>query len=158
MKITKKLLPKYNDRCYYYHTPLGSGNDVILILFLLYHSDVITKKKFMGMLRQHEKGKLLRKIGTHHCSINDKWYNSEDYYNVLLEAFWDNGIRIKDMSFDDAIKYTNIYLNKPVNYCIDWFYHEMIKPFIDNMEYSEESINALKSLDIVGSDVCVTYE
>ena len=158
MKFTIALIPEYSQSGEYVkHSQLDQDNYILLILFFLFHSEIISRDKFVGMLRRHEKKLLLRKIGTHHCKINNKWYQDTGSRTMLVEAFWDVSGRVKPMEFEDVIKYTNLYLNKPRNYCIDWLETNIINPLLE--DYNQTNLTKIvRSFGVLPENDVLTFE
>jgi hypothetical protein len=89
------------------------------------------------MFKSLREGKLLRYLNTYHCKINDKWYGNESMTEVLTDVCEKANMQIRNLSLDEILAYTNLYLNKNKNFCIDHIYTTIIKPFIDRAKYDE---------------------
>ena len=140
-----------------FHADFGSEErqrDLFLLITLLYHNEVINREKYIAMCNNNKAGKLNRKIKTHHCKINNKWYDDTGMYTILFEVFDDMRGRLKPIELEDFIKYANLYLNKPRNYCIDWIFYSYIEPVIEeynrDTSYSiDESYRTSRAIDML---------
>lgn len=76
---------------------------------------------------------------------------------MLVEAFWDVSGRVKPMEFEDVIKYTNLYLNKPRNYCIDWLETNIINPLLE--DYNQTNLTKIvRSFGVLPENDVLTFE
>lgn len=138
MKIPSSLV----DHSYRYHL-LQKEATLFLIIVFLHENKTISREKMMGMLGSLRKGDMTRHINTYHCTINDKWYKDENMFDVMMDVFNKTDISRK-IELEDFIKYVNIYINKPRNYCIDYIYSNFIKNAIDT--YSNYNHLAVQEL------------
>ena len=130
--------------------------DLFLLITLLYHNEVINREKYVAMCNKNKAGKLSRKIKTYHCKINDKWYDDTGMYTILFEVFNEVRGKLKPIELEDFIKYANLYLNKPLNYCIDWIFYSYIEPVIeeynrDTSFSSGESYRTSRAIDLLNT-------
>lgn len=150
----------------------GNENNMFVLLSLFHINGLINDSSLKAQFKSLREGKLLRKIGTYHSKINDRWYNDENIFDVYEDIFDSmkhpsgkaklrlerinklrkiSGLEPKlfkgFLNFEETLKYLNKYLNKNRNYCIDHLYHEFIKPGISNYEYNYITIRSLLGYD-----------
>jgi hypothetical protein len=158
MKIPHLILTynsSHNEQARWKQTATERENDIILLLSFLHFYKKINDDRLKSMFRALKSGTLLRKINTHHCKINDTWYNDESMYFILMECYLDLCPK-EDMPLEVFLKYLNLYLNKNRNFCIDAVYFQFIEPFIETVEnYPSDKI--IKSFD-VGEIGAVNFE
>ena len=154
MKINTTLI---KDLEYRYAPEILSHEHVVLIMIIFWHkNNLISRERMISMFKNLREGKLLRKINTYHCPINDTWHSDESMYTVLKEVFFDTykKMTVTTMELEEFIKYVQLYDSKPRNYSIDYIYTNIVRPFIDRYKYdSNPSFEQLKSFDINFSDV-----
>lgn len=145
------------------NTSSESKNKMFVLLSLLHINGFINNASLHSNFKNLRNGKMLRRINTFHSRINNKWYNDDsvtDIYESILEDMIDlknpkarlnfertNKLRQlsglvprkfkTELTFEETLKYLNFYLNKNRNYCIDYFFHEFIKPNILRFEYNK---------------------
>ena len=150
----------------------GNENNMFVLLSLFHINGLINDSSLKAQFKSLREGKLLRKIGTYHSKINDRWYNYEnifDVYDDIFESMKNPSGKVKlrlerinklkklsglepklfknYLDFEETLKYLNKYLNKNRNYCIDHLYNEFIKPGIKNYEYNSSTIKNLLGQD-----------
>lgn len=160
MQISNELIPKYNNYTgWNSYSALETKDVVFLIIVYLNLNKKINDKKMNAMFKGLREDTLLRKVNTYHCKINDKWYNDEHMYTILLDVYnGDYTLSKLPIPVETILKYINLYLNKPKNYCIDHLYHSFIQPFIDNIQ-SEQNIKLLRTFAVYDKDyILTTYE
>ena len=146
-----------------YGGALDKKDNIFLVIIFLHYNNVINRKKLISMFRQLREDKLLRKVNTYHCKINNKWYDNEGMYTILVEA-WEDSVKTKSiMDFETFIGYINLLLNKNRNYCIDYINNQFIQPYINRYkggsEYEYKSKIAFESmLGNISSVNFVTYD
>lgn len=142
-------------------------NKLIIIISLLHLNGFISHKSLVALFKKAREGKLYRRVNTYRSNVNKKWYSDESTYEIYLDIFETkmnpkdklerlkleriNKLRKLDgleetkfktyLDFEETIKYLNLYLNKPRNYCIDHLFYEYIKPCVNSYSYSTELLN-----------------
>lgn len=140
MKISLKLIASKH-----YDNILDDIEISVLLASFLHYNDIINDKKLQAMYKGLRDRSLLKHRNVYHCNINNKWYSDEPMINILLDILSDgyNGViaeisgkRITktEMDIEIYLKYMNRYLNKNRNYCIDYVYDNVVKPFINRYE------------------------
>jgi hypothetical protein len=124
LKFSSKLIC-INEHTY---SPLEEEGVLFLSTILLHYSQHINRDKMLGMFNSI-KGGMFHFKKTYHCTINDKWYNDE-LGTYIMKDVLESFMGISDIPFDEVVKYVNLYLNNPKNYCIDWTYSHLIEPVI----------------------------
>lgn len=114
----------------------------LIVLASLYESNVITREKLKGQLSSLRKGNLLKRKGTYHCEINDRWYSYEPASNV----FKDLSERTGSVSYDGLIEVLQLYTGKNYNYCVDYVVGNIIKPTLNRFANSYVSYSYLSEL------------
>ena len=143
-------------------------NEMFVLLSLLHINGFINDSSLHANFKNLREGKIIRRINTYHSKINNKWYNDDsvtDIYESILNDMINlknpkarlnferanklrllNGLAPKkfktELTFEESLKYLNLYLNKNRNYCIDHLFHEFIKPNILKFEYNK-TINSM---------------
>jgi hypothetical protein len=143
----------YNS--FYNNTHIENTDITVLLISLLHHNGKINDEKLNAMFSSLRKGKLLRRINTYHCKINDQWYNDTDMFSILMDVY-SNVSLSKEMTLEIFLGYLNRYHNKNKNYCLDVVYFNYIEPLINNVE-SYPHYNILKNFDVLEGEV-LTYE
>jgi len=133
---------------------------LFLMLCFFYNNNIITRKMFLGQLKQLKSGKLDRRINTFHCRIDNEWYNDESIVNIYYEIFSENRKTLQAIEFEDLIKYIQLYINKPRNYCIDWFNSTIINELFsfDSYNYYWPKNMQIDSLGIENIPKLYTFE
>jgi hypothetical protein len=147
MKINTKLLIPYDslinelktesnyDESYYgnenkyINDHIFDSNDIsVMLLILLYHNNIITKKQYCVYINKYDT--LSRRINTYHSNITNKWYNNCNFTYILLDT-----VIIKyDISYinlKEFIKYINIGFSKKYSWCINYFKENIINKILD---------------------------
>lgn len=131
--LTKSSPHSFVDVYYYNNSGISNENVILVLLSMLHFNDKINDDKLKAMFKGLRNGTLLRGLNTHHCKINNKWYNDISMFNVLVEAY--NEVCPKnDMKLNDFLKYLNLYYNANKNYCINKVYSDFVEPLISNFE------------------------
>ena len=127
-----KLTSSYEMNTEYY---------ILLVLIGLHKSKVISDAKLRGQFKSLRKGNLLKHKNVYHCTINDEWYNDKSPYKV----FEDISEKVLDVtiSFEEFIKYIQLYNNKSYNYCINVFFQEYVSTMYElwNPHYNHKIFN-----------------
>lgn len=158
-KINHKALRNYDDR----------NNNLFLVLSLLHINGFINNDSINALFKSLRAGKLSRRVGTFYFKGTDQWYNDEDILEVYSDIF-DNMSHPKNkkeilrlerinklrkingsepkilkthLSFEEVLKYLNLYLNRNRNYCIDHLFYEFIKPCVVGYEYEKMRLNEM---------------
>lgn len=143
---------------------LLEDKDIAFIYLVFFHyNGIISDGKFKGMLKTLRPIDpkalkldipLLRKVGTYHNTINDKWYNDESMIDILEDTFTDLKHKIvkKEMPLEEFLKYINLLTNKNKNFCVDYFYFQiverMLRQYVANFEnYDGTGFRCLHSLN-----------
>lgn len=117
----------------------------------------IGHKRLVAMVNSLRAGTLLRKIGTYHCHINDKWYNDEGTFTIFKESYNDECQR-RDLTIDEFLPYLRLYHGKNKNYCLNGIYYDYIQPLLRNLS-SAENVKMLRKFTIKDLEECtLTYE
>lgn len=151
MKITDKYL---------YHKSENKEDIVFMLICFLYKQKRINRQSMCALFAHLRANKLLRKIKTYHCPINNKWYHDEYMFNILLDAY-DNGRpkeREREMSIEEFISYLQLYHNKNRNYCINLLATSFILPLLKEAINSIAAESILKDWGILKSDQSFDYE
>lgn len=132
---------------------LGADTSAFLIISFLHLNGVISYEKLIGMFKSLRDKKMLRHVNTFHSKINNKWYSDEHMINILYDIDATSNTPITEMDFSKLLYYTNLYLNKNRNYCIDFIFSEILKPIVSFLSYSydyyfpsERSIELIRTL------------
>lgn len=152
-----KLSPIVLDKMMEMH--IAEDVHMYLIVTFLYHSGIINRQKLLALYKARREGTLERKVKTYHCKINNKWYDDTGTYTIYKDVYQEFRSQIQDIEFKDLITTMLLYNAKPKNYCIDWFFYNIIEPILDKYqssgnygffdEYSNNNcIQMLKSFDI----------
>lgn len=120
---------------------LHDKDRAFLYLVFLHYNGIISDDKFKGMLKNlrpiDSKADvldipLLRRVGTYHNTINDVWYNDESMVNILRMTV--DGFKVSmskiDMPLVDFLSYINLLINKNKNFCVDYFYYQIVEPLV----------------------------
>jgi len=158
MIISPNLIPE-NTR-YGYGYPLPEKSVLFLIIVQLHLCKIINDKKLNAMLKSLKDNSIMRQIGTYHCKINNKWYNKYDYPNtmsdIIVKAYRDTCSNPISYDLEVLLKYVHKFTNANRNYNIDWIYHEIIYPYVRNLD-TDESIIAIQLFEIPNVHI-ITYE
>lgn len=158
MKISSDLI----DFHYYTAYFKDSKIEALLIIIFLHKNEKISREKMVAMFRNLREDKLLRKVNTHHCKINNKWYSDEGMLTILKDAFKDVCCGKYEMDLEEFVSYyISLYLNKPKNYCVDWVMTEIVEPVVRNYSNNHEYYGALgyvKSFGVPLNISCESYE
>ena len=160
MKFGNELIPKSSNddnwRLIYY-TEIEHKLVVFLIITHLHLQGKINDAKMKAMFSSLKKGTLLRKVNTHHCKINNRWYSDEGIFGILCKAYNEVCVR-KDLDIEVVLKYLNKFLNANRNYCINYIYIEFILPLFNNLS-NERNVKLLKTFELKTFNVnYVSYE
>lgn len=159
MKFGNELIPitNSNGRGLRYYPEIPQNLVVFLIIVHLHLQGKINDKKMKAMFYSLKKGTLLRKINTHYCKINNKWYQDEGMFSILCEAYNEVCVR-KDLDIEVVLKYLNKFLNANRNYCINYIYIEFILPLFNNLS-DPKNIKLLKTFELKNFNInYVSYE
>lgn len=158
----KTIVDNYNSK----------EKNILILISLLHINKLINNNSIKSLFKNLREGKLLRNVGTYHSNINDKWYNDESIFEIyedILDSMKNpkgkerlrierinklrriNGlpkIEFKEsLNFEETLKYLNLYLNKNRNYCIDYLFHEYIKPAINSYSTYNKDIKKMFNYD-----------
>lgn len=152
MVINSQVIPK--ETCSYWsnNTPTDEAT-LFLIIAFLHKQSKISYERAKAMFNSLRKGTLNRKINVYHSPITDKWYDNTGMLSILVETFSEIGSP-DFLHEEEWLKYTNLYLNKNKNFCIDWIYFEIIEPII-NRNYD---LDILKTFDVDVKGGFISYE
>jgi hypothetical protein len=146
---------------------------LFLVISLLHINGFINNDSIKSLFKNLREGKLNRRINTYYSKITKEWYDYERIYNIYNDIFSNltnpksasvilrlerinklrkiNGLEPKIyktyLSFEETLKYLNLFLNKNRNFCIDHLYYEYISPSIKETIYSFRSINEMFEYD-----------
>jgi hypothetical protein len=114
---------------------------ILFVLICLYYTHKISKEKFMGQIRALRAGHLSRVKGTHHCTINNKWYDHESPTEPYKDCL--NELCNIPINVEQIIQGLMIFENKGYNYAINSFLNNYIGPFIRNWypSWGEEKLS-----------------
>lgn len=156
----------------YRNAAQNGNNNMFIIVCLLHANGFINNESLKAKFKQLREGKLLRRVNTFRSNISKDWYNDETTLDIFEDVFEKmtnpksgkeklrlerinklrvlNGLESKkfktELTFDETLKYLNLYLNRCKNYCIDHLFHEFIKPNINRFEYgSSYNLNEIFS-------------
>lgn len=166
------------------------GN-LFTIISLLHINGFINNDSINALFKSLKAGKLMRNVNTYYSKINKEWYGDENIFEVYNDIFNSminpknakaklrlervnkmrkiNGLEPKIyktfLTFEDSIKYLNLYLNRNRNYCIDHLFYEYILPAVKNFEYDKFTLNKMfeyefpevKSSSYFDDDYCCEY-
>lgn len=111
----------------------------IIVLTKLYEKNIITREKLMGQLQSLRVGTLTEFKKTHHCTINDKWYNEEHFTDIFEDLFHYREINSQiSVSYPKLLEVLQLYSNKNYNFCINTIVDQIIKPtlvYFSNSSY-----------------------
>ena len=157
----------------YRNAAQNGTNNMFIIVCLLHANGFINNESLNARFKQLKEGKLLRRVNTYRSNITKEWYNDETMLDIFEDVFDTkmnpksgkerlrldrlNKLRIlkglnaktfkTELSFDETMKYLNLYLNRCRNYCIDHLFFEFIKPNIEKFEYGTTNLNELFNYD-----------
>jgi hypothetical protein len=148
-----------------YNSNLTDETKCLLYIIFFHFNGYISDAQRKGMFKSLRTGELLKSKpstyktsrqglkGCYHSKINNKYYNDEYIVNIFEDIFsgkmW--GQMPVFIDFDVLIKYLQLYLNRPKNYCIDYIFYQIIKPTVDSFKYSD-MYYAFRYLDLFGLD------
>jgi len=145
MKIKSEILTE----CSY----LSNEAKCLLYIIFFHNSGLIYDNKRKGMFKSLRDGKLLFPRngipgikGAYHSKINDKWYNDDFILDIFEDILCDK--TIEPIEFDVLIENIQLYLNKTKNYCIDFIFEHILRPFTQSFYYS--GIYRFKYLETLG--------
>lgn len=120
--IYKNLEYNYSDK-----------DKILLALYILYENGNITYPKLLGQIRALNKGTLLKRKNTYHCSINDKWYDCESMVSIFDEIIYNlpKYSYIKEINLDSFVKILMLQNNKGYNYSLNYLIVNYIYPLLD---------------------------
>lgn len=161
MIIPHEIIPRETsgswNRSYYIKGNLLHNSVMLVLIANLHIQKKINDKKRNAMFASLREDKLIRKIGTYHCTINDRWYNDESTFSIFCEAYEDKCVR-KDLTVEEFLPYLNLYLGKPRNYCLNYIFYEYIKPLLDNIG-NQDNVRLLRKFNIKDlQDTVLSYE
>ncbi len=162
MIIPHEIIPKDGSTDYwssYYYTNSDISNEMICLVIIvnLHLQGKINDHKRNSMIRSLRNGTLLRKVNTHHCTINNKWYNDEGIFSVLCDAYRDVCKR-QDLTVREFLPYIKLYTSKNWNYSLNFIFYEFISPLLDNLNI-DRNVKMLRKFNIKDLETKVlTYE
>lgn len=116
-----------------YNWTLEERNIILLIIIHLHIDKKINDAKLKALFKNYRNKTLTRHIGTHHCTINNKWYKDEPMKNIYLDIYED--MPKKDLTIEQVLPYLNLLLNRNKNYCIDFIYKQFVEPVTKAIDY-----------------------
>ena len=159
MKFKNELIPKNSSNTWRsIYSPNTSRKLVVfLIITHLHIQSKINDEKMKAMFKSLKNETLLRKVNTHHCKINNRWYNDEEMFTILCEVYNEVCVR-KDLDIETVLKYLNKFLNGNRNYCINYIYIEFILPLFNNLS-DPKNVKLLKTFELKTFNVnYISYE
>lgn len=111
-----KVLHSYN---------VSNTYQLLIVLAALHDQKLISDAKLKGQLQSLRAGALQKCKGTHHSSINNRWYS----YESALEVYTDIATMLKyrTIQLDTLFNYILLFTNKGYNYAINVFVDEYVK-------------------------------
>lgn len=153
MKFGNELIPRENN----WNSYISNKAVLFLIITHLHIQNKINDARMRAMFLSLKKDTLIRRVGTYHCKINDRWYSDEGMYDILLEVYNDICVR-RDLDIEIVLTYLNKFLNANRNYCINYIYIEFIVPLFNNLDYYK-NVQLLKTFELKNFNVnYVSYE
>lgn len=137
---------KFTKQIFQYRYNLDEKHSCLLYACFLFESKHITEAKFKGMLSSLRQDVLQKRRKTYHCDITDEWFDDMRMTDILYEVC--DSLVIADISFENMIKYTNLFVNKNRNYCINYIFGNFIKPVLSNYQGASYETRMLESLGI----------
>lgn len=162
---------------------LENESKLFLILSLLHINGIINNDSINALFNSLRLGKLYRYVNTFYFKGTDTWYNDENILEIYTQIFQDkmtprskneilrlnrlnklrtiSGVGIKtyktELSFDETLKYLNLYLNKNRNFCIDYLFHNFIKPSVVHYNYNKKPLSELFDYDFSNLEINHSY-
>jgi len=130
MKITQEIIESFS------YDDFEDKIKLFTLLIFMHKYGVINDERLSALFDKVRKNPNERKR-TYHCTINDKWYQDEKFIDILYDA-WVKHPNYPgtgyEMGMEELIKYTNRFLNKPRNYCIDWIRSHFLEVLVNRIE------------------------
>jgi hypothetical protein len=123
----------------------------ILLLSFLHKQGTINDARLKAMFKSLKEGTLLRHINTYHCPINNSWYNGENIFNILLEAYLERAVpqANREMSVEVFLSYLQKYYNANKNYCVDVLTSDFILPLLEKSISDTRVEDVLKDWGVI---------
>lgn len=122
---------------------------ILVVLIGLHYNKIIDDNKLKGQLKSLRDGTLNKRKNNYHCKINNKWYNDESPRYIFDDL--SQLIPQTNISFNEFIKYIQLYENKNYNYCLNIIFRVYLKEIYDKWNpeynYSFKDINPFKLKD-----------
>lgn len=145
MKILYRKLLNEIDRVnpyesVYYTLDIDDKDLSIILLCLMYHNGLLTRKQISKYFLKYTDGSVLsRKINTYHSKISNKWYNDVSFTYILFDTCM-NHCTDTEVSIPRMIEILNIGFNKNHNWCLNYLtfniLHRIIGYAYDNDNYT----------------------
>jgi hypothetical protein len=130
MKITQEIIESFS------YDDFEDKIKLFTLLIFMHKYGVINDERLSALFDKVRKNPNERKR-TYHCTINDKWYQDEKFIDILYDV-WVKHHNYPgtgyEMGMEELIKYTNRFLNKPRNYCIDWIRSHVLEILVNRIE------------------------
>lgn len=101
MVLSKKLI---NDGYI-----LEQEDKALLVLSFLHINEVINYASLKANINNLAQGKLLRRVNTYKSPINKKWYNDENFLDILIDILNDN-TKKDTISINEFADHVKLYL------------------------------------------------
>ena len=151
MVLSHKLITNF------YNKSIKDRNIILLIIINLHIDKKINDAKLKALFKNYRNKTLTRFVKTHHCTINDKWYNDENMKQIYLDVYED--MPKKDLTIEQVLPYLNLLLNRNKNYCIDFIYKQYVEPITSSIYcLNDEQIDLFNSFKIGEISLTPYYE
>lgn len=147
MRINIETVIKFQDY-------LDKKTFYFILISFMHYNKIIKDEKLKAMFRSLREDKFLRMVKTHRSNIDREWYNNE-YTGTIIKEIWDeNNKNLTSMEYKEFHYYLNLFLNANWNYCLNYFYLNIVKPIIKSsirsMSYltEEYATKHLNSFDL----------
>lgn len=130
---------------YFIHNTVSTEVQYMTFLhaIVLHKNKHINRKKLLAIFKKVNDKSILVRKNLHHCSITDNWFEKESLYNVTYEAM-KNLVTDPEITIEDLVNYSQLLLNKPRNYCLDWVRDQILKP-VTNYAIGCQALSSLTS-------------
>ena len=91
---------------------------IVLILAALHSEGKISDEKLKGQFNALRKGTLQKRKRTHHCDINDQWYNDEPTSEIWSDLL---SMTTQKIDFGTFLKYLKMFENIGRNHALNVF-------------------------------------
>jgi len=137
MKFGTNILDTYN---------IETRVKCFVLASILHKNKAITDEKLKGLFKSYHNDSFTFK-NTYHCNIQDKWFHDMSMTDILKDAC-DNLCTVKTIELPELLVYVNKLISKNRNYCIDWVFYNIIKPYLkgldeNNIYYFKNKLNSI---------------